>query len=345
MNRKKLVIGVIFLLIAIGITVGGFYLYQKNSPTSQRISHLSPSFSTPSFTSEILPNDSVNDSVNVKDLQSTLSELEKENLFKAAYQHLRKSIALFTLSDFRNMVNFYSDQEKILSEKNSKKQCSCFVFPRQYRDSSMRERLSYSVDDFVQPEYQRVQYLTTYQRQILDEKIGDIDIPSDIIIEKTIAHYGYVRDCVRLLDASLLTRYSPDDPSFIEISKAIGDLKKSLLKEFSDFISFTILSPYMWRASKKLTIINTKVAKWFKNRDKSIEQMSRMLAKMGHKNWLKWANYDVQCQFVNLQSDIKNTLNKSEYDKLRILTTLADSLDESKKNGGLEMWWKESVSQ
>ena len=58
-----------------------------------------------------------------------------------------------------------------------------------------------------------------------------------------------------------------------------------------------------------------------------------------HQNLLMQSNDEVRFQFFEVQKVLKAQAGKEEFEELKVLTTLQDSNDPSKKRGA-DAWWE-----
>ena len=272
----------------------------------------------------------------LKALES-IEELRENKFYDKSLILLKQISRDLTIDDINVIFDSNIRDLKRISLLTTKRTPTCFVFPAKYRKPSQRRYLSYEVCDFVQSTYEPIQYLTPHQRTILDEKIGNVSLPKDEMVKATIAHYEFLKRNTVILEKVLQANNIVD----ITIYQKIKDFKEHLGKEFCDFISYEIVSPHIWILSKKLTIVNYPLDFFAKNiKRKNAMAIAAILSKSMHKKWLTYINQDIVKQFFCVQSDMKAVFGKALYEEIKVFSTLAKSLDPSKKRGA-DAWWEE----
>lgn len=94
-----------------------------------------------------------------------------------------------------------------------------------------------------------------------------------------------------------------------------------------------MISPYLWEVQHRIFLADSDyLSLKFKDK-KTLDDAVRFLAKSCHKEWLYQASEDVRLQFVDTQKALKQVASKAELEDYKVVTTLLDSLDPSKKRG------------
>ena len=81
--------------------------------------------------------------------------------------------------------------------------------------------------------------------------------------------------------------------------------------------------------------------KWLGLDDKQkIKEAVLLLARSCHYNWLYTSSEDVRIQFCETIKNMKDIVGKAEWEEFKVLTSMLDSDDPSKKRGA-DAWWEE----
>ena len=278
-------------------------------------------------------------------LLKNIREFESQKQYSYAIATLKEVINNLNADDVALIINNHEQKLNKLSGMTPRRKCSCFVFPHQYRDPRIRDELSFSYKDFLQSDYQPVQTLTYYQRTILDEKVGNIPLLTKELIEETVESFEYLRDSTVILEKQLVKlsrRVSPPQ----DVIKKCENLKRRLGREFVDFISYSVISPRLWHVSKLTVLMNQPLGiDILQDRQRRCaREISALLAQGMHKDWLNYANSDVQRQFTYVIADIKKIFAENIVNEMEVLTTLHRSFDQSKLRGE-NAWLKKGIKE
>ena len=113
-------------------------------------------------------------------------------------------------------------------------------------------------------------------------------------------------------------------------------LKKEIKERYQNYISYTIVSPYLAFADYQIFVSNEK---WIGHDYDKLEKAAKAMAKGAYKDILLESNEDVRDQFYRVFQRLKNTAGDKEWEDLRVVQTLVNSSSISKKTG-IDIWWK-----
>lgn len=153
-------------------------------------------------------------------------------------------------------------------------------------------------------------------------------------------------DSIKLIIMSLeknckteIKKNSEKFDSLLKILKEIRTLKKRLKNDRTTFLSYNVISPYLWEAERQIFLADSDyLALQIKNKE-TLDNAVMVLSKACHKEWLYQASEDVRMQFIGTQKALKQVASKTELEDYKVVTTLSDSIDSSKKRGA-DAWFK-----
>lgn len=140
----------------------------------------------------------------------------------------------------------------------------------------------------------------------------------------------------------LIDDYSiQDDTSefklLVQILKSYNSLKNKIKTQRINFISYSIVSPYLADAHRYIILSNYRRGIGHNERD--LQKAAQQMAKGAYKDILLESNEDVRKQFYNVYQALKNVAGDKELEDLKVLQTLMDSSSKQKQTGS-DKWWE-----
>lgn len=171
----------------------------------------------------------------------------------------------------------------------------------------------------------------------------DFNLLSQEEVHSGIENYDNLKKSVQVLQAlvnqQLRKSKKEDLPQIIDFSKRIKELKSNIKNKRTQFISYDVISPYLADVARWLVISQ---GKWYLMifEDKEAFKMAvKNLSLACHQSLLMESTDEVRLQFFEVQKILKAQTSKEELEELKVLTSLQDSTDPSKKRGA-DAWWE-----
>jgi len=139
----------------------------------------------------------------------------------------------------------------------------------------------------------------------------------------------------------LLNRYIKESninefKTLLSILKNYKNLKNKIKTQRTNFVSYSVVSPYLADAHRNIIISNDDAI----GHDESyLQKSARLMAKGAYNDILLESNEDVRNQFYNVFKLLKETAGEKELEDLKVLQTLMDSSSKQKQNGA-DKWWE-----
>ena len=100
-----------------------------------------------------------------------------------------------------------------------------------------------------------------------------------------------------------------------------------------------MISPYLWEAERWIFLADSNyLALQFKDKQ-ALDKAVNFLATACHKELLYQASEDIRMQFAGIQRALKQVASENELEDYKVVTTLSDSADSSKKRGA-DAWFE-----
>ena len=159
----------------------------------------------------------------------------------------------------------------------------------------------------------------------------------------TLQQYDILKKNLQIYINLLTTKYpvtgnSNDKQAYLLLKHRCETLKKNIIAYRCNYVSYHVVSPRMAEVSKQLYLATFK---WLGLDDKQkIKESVLYLARSCHYNWLYTSSEDVRIQFCEVVKEMKDNIGKAEWEEFKVLTSMLDSSDPSKKRGA-DAWWEE----
>lgn len=153
-------------------------------------------------------------------------------------------------------------------------------------------------------------------------------------IRNTCLTFNAIRDSLNTLKSIMMEKTKDDPNSWQEKTlDPIDATRQSLDLIRKDYISYCIVSPYLYEAHRRAFL-----ARGLINDDEhKVFEAGKLIAKGMHKDWLYEVHESVQDQYITVIRYLKNILSEGEWNELLTITTLTESLDPS-KNRNSQKW-------
>jgi hypothetical protein len=130
--------------------------------------------------------------------------------------------------------------------------------------------------------------------------------------------------------------YNDADQKILEFQDKQKIFKEEIKDAYQNFISYTIISPYLAYADYHIYLSNKT---WFGHDNDELISAAEAMAVGAYKDILLEANSDVRRQFFNVYRKLKEAAGEKEWEDLKVLQTLTDTISHSKKTG-IGIWWQ-----
>lgn len=135
-----------------------------------------------------------------------------------------------------------------------------------------------------------------------------------------------------LLEREVQRNYSDDVRSKC---KYLVTFKAEVKQNRTYYLSQKVVLPYIWGADAMVE----EALGVFNDDEEKIIEAGKYLAQHVHKEWLMQCDEEARMSFAAVYQRIKSDLSDAEWEQLKVLSTLSDSLDPS-KSVGADGWWK-----
>ena len=155
-------------------------------------------------------------------------------------------------------------------------------------------------------------------------------------IRLVLENYETVKSVVRDLEKTLAAKLMKDPDtmdSTLRLLNVVRSQKKTLKSDRTKFLSYVVISPYLWEAERQMFLADSDYLAWIGKDKERLDCAVDFLAKACHMEWLYQSSEDVRKQFVAAQRKLKEIASKVEFEDYKVVTTLSDCLDPSKKRG------------
>ena len=133
-----------------------------------------------------------------------------------------------------------------------------------------------------------------------------------------------------ILNNYLKTSNKTELNTILAILKSYNDLKNKIKKQRTNFVSYSVISPYLAESYRKLS---------YKDGSGYLQESARLMAKGVYNDILLESKEDVRNQFYNVYSLFKRRAGDKELEDLKVLQTLMNSSSKQKQNGA-DKWWE-----
>ena len=155
-----------------------------------------------------------------------------------------------------------------------------------------------------------------------------------------LAKYDKLKKSQQVL-AILLKKYIKESNTIefkqlLPILKSHKNLKNKIKTKRTNFISYTVISPYLADAHRKIILSNEDIV----GHDETyFQEAAKQMAKGAYKNILFESHEDVREQFYNVYRSLKDVAGDKELEDLKVLQTLIES-SSTQKQMGADKWWE-----
>jgi len=128
---------------------------------------------------------------------------------------------------------------------------------------------------------------------------------------------------------------SKTENNILHLLKNQNNFIKSIKKSYVDYISYTLISPYLAYADYHIYLANDH---WFWHDYDELKKAAQAMANGAYKDILLECNEDVKEQFYDVYQKLKSTASEKELQDLKVLQSLMDNVS-NKKKSGIDLWW------
>ncbi len=116
-----------------------------------------------------------------------------------------------------------------------------------------------------------------------------------------------------------------------------ASLKERVKKMRTDFISYTVISPYLANTERLICLSTAK--ELIGHNEEYLREAVKTMARGVYKDLLLQSHQDVREQFVDVSHKLKQIAGDKELEDLKVIQTLADTASKAKKTGA-DLWWE-----
>lgn len=140
----------------------------------------------------------------------------------------------------------------------------------------------------------------------------------------------------QLLNKYIIESNDSEFKSLLPILTNYKSLKNKIKTQRTNFVSYTVVSPYLADAHRYIILSNDDIVGHNEN---YLQKAAEQMAKGAYKDILLESNEDVREQFYNVYRLLKDVAGDKELEDLKVLQTLMDSSSRTKQNGA-DKWWE-----
>lgn len=299
-------------------------------------------------------------SLHADDADAAVENLTARGEYSLASAILKNKLnEMYDIEHFQALFNFNERLIAILKSKHTRNEITPFVPPDKEGFFERNEN---------RPWYERV--FST----IITAPVGAVGTANKIIYESVVQTWlnknatDKQRDALRSIDNPLvedneatfvleaydtvkanvqymksllnqeITRDFSNTDNLHNLLNSVGEQEKQLKADRTAYLSFTVISPYLWEACRQIFLADSDYLA-LEVRDKEIlDKAVVFLAKSCNNEWINQADIIVRKQFVDTLRALKEVASKTEIEEYKVVTSLEDCLDPSKPRGA-DLWW------
>lgn len=154
--------------------------------------------------------------------------------------------------------------------------------------------------------------------------------------QETIYKYNILKDSqTKLLNELNNLILNNQKNELILLLNKQSNLKKEIKYSYKTYISYTEISPYLAYADYYIYLANDH---WF-GHDDELKKAAKSISHGAYKDIILQANEDVRDQFYEVYSKLKEVAGSKEWEDLKVLQTLSNTMSVKKKTG-INLWWE-----
>lgn len=124
-----------------------------------------------------------------------------------------------------------------------------------------------------------------------------------------------------------------------DYSVKVKAFKNKIKIQRTNYLSYCVVSPYLADVDRWLYLSNEQKEWFLWPQKEALDKAIKVLSFSCHGQHLYECNEDIRKQFFDVQKKLKSMVSSTVYEELKVLTTLIDSSDPSKKRGA-DAWWE-----
>ena len=172
-----------------------------------------------------------------------------------------------------------------------------------------------------------------------------VPVPDLKPVQDTLETYDFIKGSQTAL-ASLISKSVQDGNKFqleklVQLSARQKAFQQDIIAARCDYVSFAVVRPYLIRAAQ-LTFVSRLESATFPlghSRPRLKEAAVTISRVLGTSTGiLAETDEEVRQQFIRVWKEIRDTAGKEEFEELKVVQTLSDSL-QSEKQSGANKWW------
>lgn len=156
-----------------------------------------------------------------------------------------------------------------------------------------------------------------------------------------IERYDYLKRVISLMETKItaeIVATSSDIDALVALLQKVKIQKDIIRKNRTDYLSYEVISPILFEVNRQLFLADNDYLAMIGKDKETLDSAVKLLAFACHEDWLYQTEESVREQFIDTQHALKSIASQAESDEYKVVTTLSDSIDPSKKRG-VDAWW------
>ena len=260
----------------------------------------------------------------------------------------------FSMSNFETILSKTQKQIDLLSQANTKSNPSWFIPPdkdgvwdtiKKNKEVSAVGGYSTLFVPVVGPVIGIGSVLWLNKKATDAQRNAARAFPSTTIDEATarkiIDRYDYLKKVISFIEKQInveILEDTSDIDALVALLQRVKSQKDAIRKNRTAYLSYEVISPFLWEVNRQLFLADSDYLALTGKDKETLDGAVKILALACHKDWLYQADETVREQFIDTQRVLKEVASKVELEEYKVVTTLSDSIDPSKKRGA-DAWW------
>ena len=282
-------------------------------------------------------------------------KMEKKGEYALSAEFLLKAAnEPFSMSNFETILSKTQKQIDLLSQANTKSGLSLFIPPdkdgawdtiKKNKEVSAVGGYSTFFVPVVGPVIGIGSVLWLNKKATAAQRDAVRALPSTTIdgatARKIIDRYDYLKKLISFIKKKInveILEDTSDIDALVALLQRVKSQKDAIRKKRTAYLSYEVISPILYEVNRQLFLADSDYLTLTGKDKETLDGAVKILALACHKDWLYQADETVREQFIDTQRVLKEVASKVELEEYKVVTTLSDSIDPSKKRGA-DAWW------
>ena len=278
-------------------------------------------------------------------------KMEKKGEYALSAEFLLKAAnEPFSMSNFETILSKTQKQIDLLSQANTKSNPSLFIPPDKdgvwdTKEASALGGYSTFFVPVVGPVIGVGSVLWLNKKATAAQRDAARALPYITIdgatARKIIDRYDYLKKVISFIEKKInveILEDTSDIDALVALLQRVKSQKDAIRKNRTAYLSYEVISPILWEVNRQLFLADSDYLALTGKDKETLDGAVKILALACHKDWLYQADETVREQFIDTQRVLKEVASKVELEEYKVVTTLSDSIDPSKKRGA-DAWW------